>query len=106
LWERDNEVDFVNKNRQVVSNWDLVNQSRMEESRVISIRKGTDAVHRKEQLEELERKKKIFYLYKWDFLRQKRNEQEVRINQIIQKQQLATQWVKHQSVLVTLKAVF
>jgi len=50
----------------------MVNQSKMEESKIITLRKSSDVNYRKQQIEELERKKKVFYLYKWDFLRQKR----------------------------------
>lgn len=47
LWDHHDQTNFVSKNRAVVSNWDMVNNSRMEESKIITLRKSSDVNYRK-----------------------------------------------------------
>lgn len=83
----------------------MVNQSKMEESKIITLRKSSDANYRKSQIEELERKKKVFYLYKWDFLRQKRQEQEERIKAIVYQRDICTKWLKLRAMAGVVRAI-
>jgi hypothetical protein len=61
-----------------------------------SVRKSTDVSNRKELMEEMIRKKNLFNLHKWDYLRKKREEQEVRMTEIVNRRKIVRTWLMMQ----------
>jgi len=40
LWQNQNEKDFLKQNKSIVGNWDALNQDKLEESKLVSVRKA------------------------------------------------------------------
>jgi len=106
LFKNEKGIDYVDKNRSIVSNWDLVMLEKKEEEKVFSVRKSFDAKLRKEFLEDMKRKKNLFNLCKWEIIRKKREEEEKRMEGVVRRQQVSSFWAKLRMTSQVLKQVY
>ncbi len=109
-------IDFIHRNRFQVSNW----MTNLQEQRMGSVQKQWDkykaAQDRKESMEHDRRKRNMFLLYKWDFVRLKvsdnpliglqKQEHMEKMMGVKKQRQLSKQWLIFHAKIDMLKFIF